>query len=188
MADEALYLDGTLLDRFVAAIGRDDENLAQRLASLAPGPENLDLQRDEAWTLLSAGTEWAARALNFAGVPGTNQQPIRDSDEAFERAQHLDGQLWKLSQQGAANDAVALVVEKVKQACYAGADLGPLVGGLISRVRTETANGISVGREPNPADLQAIGSELGDALRRLGELRLADPIQEVEGLRLPETA
>ena len=129
----------------MAAIGRDDENLAQRLASLAPGPENLDLQRDEAWTLLSAGTEWAARALNFGGVPGTNQQPIRDSDEAFERAQHLDGQLWKLSQQGAANDAVALVVEKVKQACYAGADLGPLVGGLISRVRTETANGISVG-------------------------------------------
>jgi hypothetical protein len=188
MADEAVFQDATLLDRFVAAISRDDESAAQRLAGLAPGPENLGLQRDEAWTLLSAGTEWAARALESAGVPGTNDQPIRDSDEAFERAQHLDGQLWKLSQQGTANDAVALVVEKVKQACYAGADLGPLVGGLIAGIRTGTASGASVEREPNPADLQAIGSELGDALRRLGELRLVDPVQEAVDLRLPETA
>jgi hypothetical protein len=189
MADESLYQGATLLDRFVAAIGRDDENAAQALSEVAPGPEDLDLQRDEAWTLLSAASTWAARALESAGIAGTNDQPVRDSDAAFERAQHLDGQLWKLSQQGGSYDAVALLVERVKHALYLGADLGPLVGGLISTVQSGTQpRGVVVDREPDPADLQAIGSELGDALRRLGELSLADPIAEVERLPLTETA
>jgi hypothetical protein len=183
MVDASLYLDATLLDRFVAAASRDDENAAQRLAPIAPGPEALGAQRDEAWTLLTAASGWAAVALDSAGIGGTNSTPVRDPDAAFERAQHLDEQLWKLSQQPGSQDAVALLVEKVKQACYVGADLGPIVGGLISNLRTTSQPDLRP-VEPNPRDLQAIGSDVGDALRRLGDLRLADPIQEVQQLEL----
>lgn len=189
MTDQSLYLDGTVLDRFVAATSRDDENVAQRLSSLAPGPEDLAAQRDEAWALLTAAGKWAARALNSVGVAQTSEEPIADADAAFERAQHLDTQLWKLNQQAGRHDAVALLVEKVKHACYLGADLGPMVGGLISSFRPSAAPPpVVFAREPNPADLQTIGSELGDALRRLGELRLADPVEEAEHLGLRENA
>ena len=189
MADEALYLDGTLLDRFVAAIGRGDENLAQRLASLAPGPENLDLQRDEAWTLLSAGTLWAAARAELgrgcsdqsAAAPRLRRSLRRarrpsmvSCGNSVSRARRmmLSHSSWRRSSRLATRAPTSARSSAVSShAC------GP-----------RPPTGISVGREPNPADLQAIGSELGDALRRLGELRLADPIQEVEGLRLPETA
>jgi hypothetical protein len=178
MADASLYLDATLRDRFVAAVSRDDENIAQRLARLAPGSETLEAQRDEAWVLLTAASHWAALALESVGIQEINDSPVHDSDTAFERAQHLDELLWKLSQQPNSSDGVALVVERVKQACYLGADLGPLVGGLIS------SRGTASQVEPDPADLQAIGSDTGDALRRLGELHLADPIEEVQHLKL----
>jgi hypothetical protein len=103
---------------------------------------------------------------------------VRDADAAFERAQHLDEQLWKLSQQRESNDGIALIVERVKQACYLGADLGPLIGGLLSSA------GMTRQVEPDPAALQAIGSDAGDALRRLSELRLADPVEEASHLEL----
>jgi hypothetical protein len=189
MADENLYLGPTVLDRFVAATSRDDENEAQRLAQLAPGPEDLDIQRAEAWSLLSAGNGWAARALDSVGISDTNDRPVHDPEAAFERAQHLDQQLWKLNQESGSHDAVALLVERVKQACYLGAELGPVVGGLISSFRQSGSEpAVSATREPDPKDLQAIGSELGEALRRLGELELADPIKEAEQLPLRATA
>lgn len=179
MADESLFQGGTLRERFIAAASRDDEMIAQRLEPLLEGPTDPRAQRDEAWRLLSAGGVWAARALSSVGVEGTEERPIGDSDAAFERAQHLDSQLWKLGQQTGFNDAVALLVESVKQACYHGADLGPHVGGLISTPRAPGGQvPIAREREPDTTDLQAIGSDLGDALRRLSERNLGDTVQE----------
>ncbi|HEX4836948.1 MAG TPA: hypothetical protein VFV03_00265 [Solirubrobacteraceae bacterium] len=189
MADESLFQGGTLRDRFVAAVSRDDETIAQRLDPLLPGPTDLHAQRDEAWRLLSAGGVWAARALSSVGIDGTDERPIGDSDAAFERAQHLDRQLWKLSQQTGFNDAVALLVESVKQACYHAADLGPQIGGLISTARAPGAPvPVTREREPDPTDLQALGGNLGTALRRLSEQDLADAVREANAFLSQTTA
>jgi hypothetical protein len=190
MADESLYLGGTIRGRFIAAVTQHDETAAQRLDPLIDGPEDLRSQREEAWDLLSEGAKWAAKALTSVGVDGTDASPIRDADAAFNRAQHLDEQLLKLSQLDRYNDAVALLVDSVKQACYHGADLGPERGGRISSVRAsgEELNVSSEEIAPHPMDLQAIGGALGEALRRLGDLRLGHPVDIASGIFLPVTA
>lgn len=138
----------------------------------ADGPHDPRAQRDDAWKLLSAGTRWAGAALDSVGIARTSTTPIRDSETAFQRAQHLDRQLWKLSQQSGFHDREALLVESVKRACYRGAELGPIPGGRLA------ASGVVNSVDPHPEDLQAIGSELGEALRRFAELDLGDPVQE----------
>jgi hypothetical protein len=189
MADETLFQGGTLRELFIAAVSRYDETIAQRLEPFVTGPTDLHAQRDEAWRLLSAGGVWAARALSSVGIDGTSERPIGDSDAAFERAQHLDSQLWKLGQQTGFNDAVALLVESVKLACYHGADLGPQIGGLISTPSAlGTPTAILREREPDPTDLQAIGSNLGDALRRLSQRNLGDAVQEATAVLSQTTA
>lgn len=189
MTVESLFVAATLRDRFVAAVARDDEANAQRLTPLTPGPEDLEGQRREAWELLSAGTRWAARALDFAGVAGTDDTPICDSEAAFDRAQHLESQLWQLSQTQGFHDGVALLVDSVKQACYTGADLGPTLGGRLGAF-SSPAGQLSVVEEvaPDPTDLQDVGNSLGVALRRLGELRLADSVSEAVAVLDPDGA
>ena len=125
----SLFLGATLRDRFVAAATRDDEGAARRLTPFLNGSTGLDSQRDEAWELLSAGSRWAARALQSVGVEGSDETPVRHSQAAFDRAQHLETQSWQLSQMPGFHDAVALLVDAVRRACYAGADLGPIQGG-----------------------------------------------------------
>lgn len=173
----------TVRDRFVAAVARGEELAAQRLAPTLPGSEDLHAQRDEAWDLLSAGVHWAADALKSVDIANTDTSSIRDSDAAFRRAQHLDGQLWQLGQRPGFHDAVALLVESMKRACYRGAELGPIPGGRLARV-------VAPGQlphivhpvEPDPEDLRAIGSDSGEALHRYAELGLGDAIEEAMGL------
>jgi hypothetical protein len=189
MADESLYLGGTIRDRFLAVVAHNHETAAQRLAPLADGPEDLRDQREEAWRLLSDGVRWAGQALRSVGVEGTDETPIRDAESAFNRAQHLDVQLLKLSQLEGYNDAVALLVDSIKQACYHGADLGPLPGGRLGSFRAPGEELKAVPAiEPHSTDLQAIGVALGEALLRLGELRLGDPIEIATANLTPVTA
>jgi len=189
MPDESLYLGGTIRERFLAVLARGDETVAQRLEPLVDGPEDLRRQREEAWDLLSSGARWAAKALSSVGVDGTDESPIRDADAGFNRAQHLDVQLLKLSQLDRHNDAVALLVDSVKRACYHGADLGPLPGGRLASFRAPGEELKAVAEiEPHETDLQAIGSELGEALLRLNELRLGDPVDIANAILLPVTA
>lgn len=177
MADESLFLGGTIRDRFLAVVTRHDETGAQRLAGLADGPEDLHEQREEAWNLLSEGVRWAGQALRSVGITDTDDAPIRDADAAFNRAQHLDSQLLKLGQRGR-HDRVALLVDSVKRACYHGANLGPLLGGRIGSIRASGEDlKASSTVEPHSADLQDVGGMLGEALLRLGELHLGDPIE-----------
>jgi hypothetical protein len=183
MRDEAIFEGATLRDRFVAAVARDDETVAQRLAPFEDSPEDLGSQRDEAWKLLTAGVHWAALALRSAGVEGTDAGRIGDSEQAFQRGQHLDAQLWKLSQLPGFHDGVALLVDAVKRACYHAAELGPIPGGRLGSFRTMHG-------EPNltetvgirPDDLRAIGSDLGEALRWYGELGLGRPVDAAVGV------
>jgi hypothetical protein len=189
MADESLYMGGTIRERFIAAVTRYDETAAQRLEPLVDGPDDLRRQREEAWDLLSEGARWAARALTSVGVDGTDASPIRDADTAFNRAQHLDVQLLKLSQLDRYNDAVALLVDSVKRACYHGADLGPLPGGRLASFRAPGEDlKAAPEMEPHATDLQAIGGDLGEALLRLNELHLGDPVDIASGILLPVTA
>src|ERR1700693_3877529 len=183
MADESLYLGGTIRERFIAVVTQHDETAAKRLEPLIDGPEDLRRQREEAWDLLSEGARWAAKALTSAGVDGTDASPIRDADAASNRAQHLDVQLLKLSQLDRYNDAVALLVDSVKRACYHGADLGPLPGGRLASFRAPGEElKASAEIEPHATDLQAIGGELGEALLRLNELHLGDPVDIASGI------
>lgn len=183
MAVESLFQGATVRDRFVAAVARNDETVAQRLMPSLPGPEDPHDQRDEAWGLLSASAHWAAEALASVGITGTDASPIRDSDTAFERAQHLDRQLWQLSQRPGFSDAVALLVESVKRACYRGAELGPFPGGRLgSIVAPGDSPRIVEPVEPSLDDLRAIGSDLGDALSWYGKLGLGDAIDEAMGV------
>ncbi|MGH2880907.1 MAG: hypothetical protein ACRDK4_15025 [Solirubrobacteraceae bacterium] len=176
MVDDSLFLGGTMRDRFLAVVAHDNETAAQRLAQLADGPEDLGEQRDEAWRLLSEGARWAAQALNSVGITGTDDTPIGDADAAFNRAQHLDEQLFKLGQIGR-HDRVALLVDAVKRACYHGADLGPLPGGRLGSFRAPGERpSVVVGIEPHSADLQDVGGALGEALLRVGELHLGNPV------------
>lgn len=176
MTVEEIFLGATLRDRFVAAAARDDETAAQRLGPLAGAPDDLAAQRNDAWALLSTGVEWAARTLESAGVAGTDQAPIRDSETAFQRAQHLEQQLFTLSQVPGFHDREALLVDAVKRACYAAAELGPVQGGRLAAF----SRGPAVVREvePAPADLQEVGSDLGDALRHFAELGLGDVVTD----------
>ena len=96
MAIDPIFYGGTLRDRFVATATRDDQAAAQRLSSLVDGHDDLAAQREDAWSVLSTAIRWAARALEHAGVSGTDDTPIRDSEAAFARAQHLERQLFAL--------------------------------------------------------------------------------------------
>ena len=184
MAAESLFEGATIRDRFVAAVSQDDEALARHLMRVVedlPDVEDLDAQREEAWALLTAGAGWAARAFDSVDVPGTSTAPISDSEAAFDRAQHLDSQLWALSQQSGFHDRVALLVDAVKRACYRGADLGPIPGGRLGSFAAPGSRPNLVEEiEPDPEDLRAIGSDLGEALRLFGRLELGDPIKEAE--------
>jgi hypothetical protein len=189
MADESLYLGGTIRERFIAAVAQHDETVAQRLEPLVDGPEDLRRQREEAWDLLSEGVRWAAKALTSVAVDGTDASPIRDADAAFNRAQHLDEQLLKLSQLDRFNDAAALLVDSVKRACYRGADLGPLSAGRLGSLRAPGEDLKATAEiEPHATDLQAIGGELGEALLRLDELHLGDPVDIASGILQPVIA
>ncbi len=176
MTVEEIFLGATLRDRFVAAAARDDETAAQRLGPLADASDDLAAQRNDAWALLSTGVEWAARTLESAGVAGTDQAPIHDSESAFQRAQHLEQQLFTLSQVPGFHDREAMLVDAVKRACYAAAELGPIQGGRLAAF----SRGPAVVREvePAPTDLQEVGSDLGDALRRFAELGLGDVVTD----------
>lgn len=176
MTVEDLFHGATLRDRFVAAATRDDETSAQRLAPLLDERDDLTAQRNDAWALLSTGVGWAARALTSAGVNGTDRTPVGDSETAFQRAQHLEQQLFTLSEMPGFHDREALLVDAVKRACYAAAELGPLQGGRLAAF----SRGPAVVREvaPAPADLQEVGSDLGEALRRLAELGLGDVVND----------
>jgi hypothetical protein len=186
MADESLFVGGTMRERFAAVLGRTDETAAQRLDPLLPGPEGLHEQREEAWDLLTHGVKWAAEALCSVGIEGTDESPIRDADAAFNRAQHLDGQMLTLGLRDGYRDEVALLVDSVKLACYHGADLGPLPGGRIGSFRAPGESPRAVTPiEPRTSDLQAIGAALGEALVRFGELGLGDPLLIVLSLLRP---
>jgi hypothetical protein len=179
MAVESLFQGATLRDRFVAAVARDDETAAHLLTPTAGGPEDPNAQRNDAWKLLTAGARWAGAALDSIGLTGTSTAPIRDSEAAFQRAQHLDRKLWELSQQGGFHDREALLVESVKRACYRGADLGPIPGGRLASLKSPGGPPrVILPVDAHPEDLQAIGSDLGEALRRLADLGLGDPVQE----------
>jgi hypothetical protein len=179
MDDVSLHQAPTIRDRFVAALTRDDETAAQRLAPLLDGPESLDQQRTEAWALLTASAHWVASALDAAGIPDSDETPITDSETAFQRAQHLDAQLWKLNQKPGRHDAIAFLVEAAKRAYYRGADLGPVPGGRLASFRAPGAEpNIPHTVEADPEDLRAIGSELGETLRRYGALGLGQSTGE----------
>jgi hypothetical protein len=177
MAVEEIFLGATLRDRLIAAAAQNDETAAQRLTPFVDGPDDLAAQRDDAWALLSTGVQWASRALESAGVTGTDLTPIHDSEAAFQRAQHLESQLFALSEAPGFHDREALLVDSIKRACYAAAELGPIQGGRLAAF----SRGPSIVRqvEPAPTDLQEVGSDLGEALRRLNELGLGDIVTEV---------
>jgi hypothetical protein len=73
------------------------------------GPRGRDGQRTRLVPTLSAASRWAAVSLDSAGIGATDNTPVRDPDAAFERAQHLDQQLWTLSQEPGSHGAVALL-------------------------------------------------------------------------------
>jgi hypothetical protein len=172
--DEQIYLHGTLRERFVAAAARDDETVAQRLQPLIESDEPPVQQREDAWRLLSAGIQWAARALSAAGLSDITVAPVRDSEAAFAHAQRLEQQLFALSQlRDRSHDREALVVDAVKRACYAGAELGPVPGGRLA-IPGSIVNTVA----PSEEYLQEVGSDLGEALRRLNGLALADVVEE----------
>jgi|SRR5271169_786829 len=173
MAIDPISYGATLRDRFVATATRGDQAAAQRLSSLVDGHNDLAAQREDAWAVLSTAVQWAARALQKAGVSGTDDTPIRDSEAAFARAQHLGRQLFALSQLPEFHDREALLVDAIKQACYAAAELGPIQGGRLSAVGRVASQ-----VEPAPADLQEIGGDVGEALYRLDELGLGDIVTE----------
>jgi len=179
MAIESLFLGATLRDRFIAAASRDDEAAASRLAPFIVGSDSPEAQRSEAWELLSGAIRWTAKALDTAGVSGTDARPIRDSESAFERAQHLERQSWELSQRRGFHDSVALLVDAVRRACYAGAELGPIPGGRLAAIRHPSGPPSLVRPiSPRASDLQDVGSGVGEALRRYAELELGDLVEE----------
>lgn len=183
MSAESLVNGATLRERFVAAATRDDESAAQQLASLCNGAASPNAQRDEAWAFLTAGGRWASRALASAGVPGTDDGPVRDSEAAFGRAQHLETKSWELSQVPGLHDAVALLIDAVRRACYAGADLGPIQGGRLAAIRAPGGKIPMVPQvAPQPVDLQDIGSNIGEALRRYANLEHASIVEEAQTL------
>lgn len=172
--DEQIYLHATLRERFVAAAARDDEAVTQRLQPLIEDDEAPVQQREDAWRLLSSGVQWAARALFAAGLPDITVARVGDSEAAFTQAQRLEQQLFALSQlRDRSHDREALVVDAVKRACYAGAELGPVPGGRLA-VPGSIVNEVA----PGEAYLQEVGSDLGEALRRLNGLGLADVVEE----------
>jgi hypothetical protein len=180
MAVEPIFYGGTLGGRLIAVAARDDMTAAARLDTfLSREDEDVFVQRDEAWTALSVGVEWAARALDTVGVGGTDTTPIGDSEGAFARGQHLGGQLFKLSQLQGRHDRPALLVDAIKQACYAAAELGPIQGGRLGAVRRPIDRPAVVGAvAPQETDLLEIGGQLGEALYRLNELGLGDIVTE----------
>ena len=179
MAVDPISYGATLRDRFIAAATRDDQSAAQRLSALVDGHDDLIAQREDAWAVLSTGIQWAARALQKAGVNGTDDTPIRDSEAAFARAQHLGRQLFALSQLPEYHDREALLVDAIKQACYAAAELGPIQGGRPSLVRHPTSEPSTPPEvSPRESDLREVGGDVGEALYHLGELGLGDIVTE----------
>jgi hypothetical protein len=188
MINERVDLDATIRDRFLETVARRGRDLARELEPLAEAGESLDDQREDAWRLLSEGVKWAAMALDSVGVNGTDISPIGDSEAAFDRGQHLDAQVFKLSQLPQRNDRVALLVDAVKQACYSGADLGPLRGGGIGTFKApDKESTIAPTVQPQSEDLQAVGDALGEALLRLGDLHLGDPAKIASSIFAPAT-
>jgi hypothetical protein len=176
VVDEQIYLHATLRERFVAAAAQDDETVAQRLQPFIEQPESPVQQREDAWRLLSAGAQWAARVLLAAGLANVAASPIGDSETAFAQAQRLEQQLFELGQLGnRSHDREALVVDAVKRACYAGAELGPIPGG-----RLAVPGSIVTQIAPSEEHLQEVGSDLGEALRRLNSLNLGDLFEEAK--------
>jgi|HubBroStandDraft_1064217.scaffolds.fasta_scaffold129400_1 hypothetical protein len=176
MAVEPLFYGGTLRGSLIAAATRADMIATARLdALLSREDEDLFAQREEAWTALTVGVQWAARALDSVGVGGTDTTPIRDSSAAFARGQHLSAQQFKLSQLQGCHDRPALLVDAVKQACYAAAELGPIQGGRLATFdRSHVVDDVA----PQEADLLEVGGQLGEALYRLNELGLGDIVTE----------
>ena len=147
-------------------------------ALLSREDQDLFAQREQAWTALSVGVEWAARALDSIGVGGTDTTPIGDSEAAFARGQHLGAQMFNLSRLQGRHDRPALLVGAVKQACYAAAELGPIQGGRLAAVRRSTDLAVLEKVPPRAADLKELGGQLGEALYRLNELGLGDIVTE----------
>jgi hypothetical protein len=142
-------------------------------------------QRDDAWLLLTAGSDWAGRAFASVGITGTHDTPIRTSEAAFQRAQHLECQLLLLGQLRGSHDREAMLVNLVKCACYAGADLGPIPGG---RLASCTSSGPSIVREVEPPAeaLRNVGHHLGCAPCILCDLGLTnDVVNEAKGALSP---
>jgi hypothetical protein len=180
MAVEPLFYGGALGGRLVAVAARDDMTAVARLGALLDREdEDVFAQREGAWTAISVGVQWAARALDSVGVQGTDTNPVRDSEAAFDRGQHLDSQVFKLSQLQGRHDRPALLVDAVKLACYAAAELGPIQGGRLAAVR-RPADGPAVVQAvaPQETDLLEVGGQLGEALYRLNELGLGDIVTE----------
>lgn len=180
MAVDPTFYGATLGGRLIAVAARDDMTAAARLdALLRREDQDLFAQREQAWTALSVGVEWAARALDSIGVGGTDMTPIGDSEAAFARGQHLGAQMFNLSRLQGRHDRPALLVGAVKQACYAAAELGPIQGGRLRAVRRPMDHPALLEKvPPRAADLQELGGQLGEALYRLDELGLGDIVTE----------
>lgn len=184
MSEEQIFVGATLRDRFIAAATDNDETAAQRLSGVVENSEDLTTQRDDAWSVLTEGIRWAARALESAGVTATDITPIRDSEAAFERGQHLEGQLFALSQVPGFHDREAGLVDAIKRACYAAAELGPIPGGRLGSFGRGPSLVHEV--EPAPSDLQEVGTDAGDALRLLHDLGLGDVDTEASRALTPK--
>lgn len=189
MSDDAASAGTTLGDGLVGTIAHVDPAAAQDLKQVIEPNAALVTQRDQAWELLSAAVQWAAKALEQVGVEGTDATPVRDSDSAFAHAQDLEQQSYELTQKAGFHDEVALLVDAVRRACYTGADLGPIPGGRIgSFARPGDAAAIVYEVEPSPVDLQQIGSSIGEALLRFQELGLGDAVAETTSRLAPANA
>ena len=179
MAADPTFYRASLGGRLIAVAAREDMVATARLdALLSREDQDLFAQREQAWTALSVGVEWAARALDSIGVGGTDTTPIGDSEAAFARGQHLGAQMFNLSRLQGRHDRPALLVGAVKQACYAAAELGPIQGGRLAAVRRPTDLAVLEAVAPREADLQELGGQLGEALYRLNELGLGDIVTE----------
>ena len=128
--------------------------------------------------MLSTGIQWAARALQKAGVSGTDDTPIRDSEAAFARAQHLGRQLFALRQLPEYHDRSA-AGQRDQAGLLRSGRAGPIQGGRPSLVRHPTSEpSTSPEVSPRESDLREVGGDVGEALYHLGELGLGDIVTE----------
>ena len=158
---------------YVKEVARQDRGLEQILLREIPTPSTAETQREQAFTCLNTAMRWAAVALASIGIDDTDVSPIADSEQAFQRGQHLNDQVWKPYLLPGRHDNVALIVDSVKNACYGVADLGPIPGGRFKSDRTRIDT-------PPPESLDDVGRCCGQALWRLGMIGLADVVSETK--------